>query len=292
MMKASESVARISERAPTVQEAEPPVMVEEPAGEELAAFRAPTAYCDSDHPAVQALAAELARGAETDRAFAIRAFAWVRDEVRYQMAVWNQRASQVIDERRGSCSSKANLYIALLRARGIAAGFRVMTVEGGAYFGVVAVPMFRALERKTGFHIYAGVHLGGRWVRADPSDDKALSDGIEHINPQARYLEFDGKTDAMLGLLPEHIQADYGYFANPDFYLGKVRERPFEVVRTLELYLDFLREHGRRYQLHDGLRDELQRDFRQWMGAREPETLRAFDEYGVALQAKRRARGE
>ncbi len=87
-----------------------------------------SAYCDHDHGAIRARVADLARhvGDAGDVGLAVGAFEFVRDEVLYAFGPWGVRASKTLESRQGTCTNKANLLIALLRAAGIPAAYGVM----------------------------------------------------------------------------------------------------------------------------------------------------------------------
>ncbi len=85
----------------------------------------PTAFIDSDHPAVQAFAAEHGRGtSERERAVAL--FYAVRDGYRYDpyrldLSPVGMKASTVLANGYGWCVPKATLLAAACRAVGIPA---------------------------------------------------------------------------------------------------------------------------------------------------------------------------
>ena len=82
---------------------------------------------DWQHPEIMALARKLAAGHPTTAAIAQGCFEWVRDEIRhsfdYQMNPITCRASDVLRYKTGYCYAKSHLLAALLRAKGIPAGF-------------------------------------------------------------------------------------------------------------------------------------------------------------------------
>jgi transglutaminase-like putative cysteine protease len=93
-----------------------------------------TEIIDGDHPAVAALAKELA--ADTAQETARRCFEWVRDEIRhsvdYQMNPVTCAASEVFNHRTGYCYAKSHLLAALLRANSIPAGlcYQRLSLDG------------------------------------------------------------------------------------------------------------------------------------------------------------------
>ncbi len=82
---------------------------------------------DWQHPAIVALAAELAADQPTVTAIARACFEWVRDRIDhssdYQTDPVTCRASDVLEYGTGYCYAKSHLLAALLRANAIPAGF-------------------------------------------------------------------------------------------------------------------------------------------------------------------------
>ena len=101
------------------------------------AYLSPSAIVDFDHPAVAALARELA--AADPLATARRCYLWVRDEVRHSvdsgLTAVPCAASEVLAERSGFCYAKSHLLAALLRANGIPTGFCYQRLSLGADAG-------------------------------------------------------------------------------------------------------------------------------------------------------------
>jgi len=154
-----------------------------------------TFFLDAAHPSLVALAAEVSRGASTQREQAVRLFRWVRDQVRYDPYSVRLRrdaftASATLAARRGFCITKAILYAAGLRALGIPSRLGFADV-----INHLATERLRALMRTELFvyHGYAEALLDGRWVKATPAFDAALCERFG-VAP----LEFDGVHDAVL----------------------------------------------------------------------------------------------
>jgi transglutaminase-like putative cysteine protease len=103
---------------------------------ELRKFLAATNVVDWRHPAVRALASQLANGENDHVRIAQRCFEWVRDEVQHSVdfgrAQVTCNASDVLAHRTGFCYAKSHLLAALLRANDIPAGFgyQRLSVDG------------------------------------------------------------------------------------------------------------------------------------------------------------------
>ncbi len=178
-------------------------------------YLAPTAFIQSDAPAIVSLAASLAR--ETPRETAIAAFDWVRDEIRYDpyTAVGGPEtyaASAVLARKRGYCVHKAVLLTALCRAAGIGARLGFADVRNHqtppAMLELMGTDLFV-------FHGYTELFLDGRWLKATPAFDRASA-----VKAGALLVELDGSNDAMLHPVdPEghpHIEyvRDRGHYAD------------------------------------------------------------------------------
>lgn len=160
-------------------------------------------YVDSDHPAVRALAADVAR-LPTDNAKANALYYVVRDSIGYQttpalggsMAEFlrdpeTYRASSVLTTGVGYCASKASLLTALCRAAGIPARVAFADVLNRHHSA-------RRIRRAMGtdvfaWHGFSEILLSGRWVKVTPMFTAGLSRRMG-VDP----VEFDGYHDALL----------------------------------------------------------------------------------------------
>lgn len=239
---------------------------------DLQAFLAPTPMCDADNAAVRRMAAEVTRGARTQREAAVALFYWVRDNITYTMGDWNWRASETLARRSGTCSNKGNLMVAMARALGVPAGFHVQYVTTPSYFSGGFIPLVRRSVRDTAIHVYVTLFIDGRWVKADPTDDKALSDAIEAIVPHAKAFDFDGEHDAVIPFAEGSVVSDRGPFTDIDADLMRHARISEAHKRMFAAFVAFLREFGSRY-VHDTLDEQLriEADFLRYLAEREPE---------------------
>lgn len=207
-------------------------------------FLGATPFCDFLEPRVMKTVSKLVRRGDKDRTKAVKIFNWVRDRIVYEPGYRNEKASDVLSRGRGSCSSKANLLVAMLRAVDVPAAYFVMHVKGGDYFGRALHPMVSYWMSSVSVHFYAAYYNSelGRFVRCDPSDDSAIGESLKVVNaPQTRVVDFDGIHDALLHFRPEHIFTDIGPLRNADGLLDKRVERTaeltFEDVLSLSQFL-------------------------------------------------------
>lgn len=156
----------------------------------------PTAFVDSDHPAVAAFAARATRGATSDRDRLRRLFAATRDELLYdpyslQMDPASYRASAVIARGAGYCVSKAVVLAAVCRASGIPARLGFADVRNHLQSPRLAEAM--GGSDLFVFHGYTDLYVEGRWRKATPAFNATLC-ARAGVPP----LEFDGTDDALL----------------------------------------------------------------------------------------------
>jgi transglutaminase-like putative cysteine protease len=161
-------------------------------------FLEPTATIDSNHPAIVAVAAEIAGDAKGDEETARRCFLWVRDNVRHSvdhhLSVVTCTASDVLQQRAGFCYAKSHLLAALLRARGIPAAlcYQRLALDGsGAKFFL---------------HGLVAVHLQRHgWYRVDPRGNKpGISSGF---SPPVEQLPYLPKLKGEMDLPDRHADA-------------------------------------------------------------------------------------
>lgn len=226
------------------------------------AFLCSTTYCDCHHPDIQRLAKSIMVKGDTQRKTAVRLFYWVRDQIKYRVGLWNYRASETLEIGKGTCTNKANLLVALLRAVGIPAGYCVMTVKGREYLGPIVLPMFENRIARTSRHIYCCARVDGEWRRIDPSDDAEFVEQIGYFNPVACLVEWNGNHDALLNFDASHILHEDRRLPNIDPIIAKKpRNARGPILTTANIYIDFLRENQTRAQS----RQHLQKLFIAWL---------------------------
>ncbi|WP_422843800.1 transglutaminase-like domain-containing protein [Acidovorax sp. M2(2025)] len=154
---------------------------------------APTPLIDSDSPAVQAFAAEHARGA-TDRERAVALYLAVRDGFRYDpyridLSPHGMKASSVLANGYGWCVPKAALLTAACRAAGIPARMGFADVRNH-----LSTERMRETMKTDLFiwHGYADIWLDGQWRKATPAFNIELCDRFGLLP-----LEFDGAHDSI-----------------------------------------------------------------------------------------------
>lgn len=151
-------------------------------------FLKSSAFCDCDDAEVKSAAKELTKGAKSDREKAVRIFYFVRDKLRFAYPSLG-KASDTLRRGYGTCSSKANVQVALLRSVGIPARFRLQLTEARLLFEDKVLPPFIDKEFSGEVtHYLAEVYIDGKWLMADATFDKELDpkrardwSGKEHV---------------------------------------------------------------------------------------------------------------
>ncbi len=241
-------------------------------------------YCDAGHPVIRELAHRLAQPCANDTEKAVALFEWVRDQIEYRLGLYRHAASESVGQRWGSCSNKANLLVALLRALGVPAGFHLLEVKTREYFGPLFLPAFHPFVSYRSLHVLCAIQLEGRWVRCDPTDDAQLSEGTHHLNPQSRKVEFDGRSDALLNLMPSHILSDDGVLLpHIDHILSKESRSLPAFLSIIQFYMAFLRQQGRNFSCVE----DVQEGFFSLLAMEFPEGYALLHEGDAGSGAKR-----
>lgn len=183
----------------------------------LTEYLEPTRFIDSNHPAIQAFAAETKRGESTDAEQAVALYLAVRDGIRYDpyridLGPDALRASETLALGYGFCVSKAVLLAALARALMIPS--RVGFADVKNHLTTEKLRRLMQTDIFT-FHGYTELYLGNRWVKATPAFNSSLCERFD-VEP----LAFDGRQDSLLqqydrkgGRYMEYVH-DHGQFAD------------------------------------------------------------------------------
>ncbi len=142
----------------------------------------PSELCDFDSsPLIKQKVQELTAGCSTRRSRFEHIFTYVK-ELPYGFEDWDLKASEVLKKGWGMCSGKTNLLIAMLRAAGIPARYRVYRIKADR---ALLSRMSRSNNLLARFgelgderdHVDCEVWLG-RWESCDPGRDSAMEKGI------------------------------------------------------------------------------------------------------------------
>ena len=136
----------------------------------LASYLQPTPFVQTDHPKIQALAAQILNGERDGYRAAIKIKDWVYREIAKPPTVSIPNALEVLQTRSGDCNEHTVLFNALARATGIPA----KTVVGVVY-----------LRGAFYYHAWSEVWLGD-WVSLDSVLNQFPAD-VTHV----KFLEGD-----------------------------------------------------------------------------------------------------
>ena len=189
-----------------------------------------TQAIESDHPLIRAKAQELVSVETSEREKLIRLFAFVRDQIPYNLFMISMhpddfRASFVLEAGKGYCVQKAVLLCSLARSVGIPSRLALARIRNHR--------MPPGLQDRLGRnefpgHGYNQFFLDGRWISVAATFDAGLCNRL-----RVPIVEFDGRNDALLpaqsldgGHYIEYIEY-YGHFA--DLPLDFITERTSKI---------------------------------------------------------------
>ena len=159
---------------------------------------------EADHPRIRAVAAELTGSAPSAVEKARVLFEYVRDRWKYSYRVRLRgpediSARVMLDRDDGFCIQKAALLAALARAAGVPTALCFQTIRDRT------LPRERIEEFfPEGLMVGHGLvafHLGGRWVRQDPTHDRRTAERLG-----CDVVEFSPERDQ---LLPERSRSGH-----------------------------------------------------------------------------------
>jgi transglutaminase-like putative cysteine protease len=180
----------------------------------------PTAIIDSDSTSIKEKARQLVGDSNETAGKAKDLFYFVRDEIKYNMWVFNDqpeyyRASRTLELGQGFCMFKAILLVALARSVAIPSRIRLVAVRNH-----LVADKVRNLLGGNLFptHGYDELYIDGNWVKANPAFDSKMCQKNRLIP-----VEFDGRNDALFhrhnldGKLHIEYIHDYGYYDDLPF---------------------------------------------------------------------------
>ena len=168
--------------------------LDDPSVDNPAVCLRPGRFVDSDSPQIKAYARRAAGDTGDDAEKARRLYLAVRDDLRYDPYLVDDRAdaytaSATLARGSGFCVTKAAVLAAAARAEGIPARLGFADVRNH-----LTSPR---LEKMMGtdvfaYHGYTDLYLRGKWVKATPAFNLSLCEKAK-ILP----LEFDGENDSI-----------------------------------------------------------------------------------------------
>jgi uncharacterized protein YpmS len=148
---------------------------------DLIAYTQPSNNCQSDNPAIIALANSLIANANSARNAAENIFNWVRDKISYSFYANTKRgAVRTLNDRTGNCVDQTHLLIALSRAAGIPAKY----MHGTCTFFT---------SGNTYGHVWAEVWVNGRWYSVDTTSSRNTFGVIKNWNTKTVVMKGKGE---------------------------------------------------------------------------------------------------
>jgi len=151
-------------------------------------YLSPTPSIQSTHPDIRELAERIAGNTGDPIAKAGRIQKWVFNNLTRTYKANSASAVRVLHNRAGDCTEHSLLFVSLARAVGIPA----RSVTGLAYANEDP-PFF-------GWHEWAEIHDGTRWISVDPTWDQVLVDAT-HIR-----VHSDSKDSSWMNLLGQGLK--------------------------------------------------------------------------------------
>ena len=198
------------------------------------ALTASSALLDYQHTSIQTLIAGKKWMALGDYERIGRIYDFVRNDIAFG---YNEDdtlpASRVLADGFGQCNTKATLFMALLRASGVACRFHGFTIDKSLQKGVVTGLAY-ALAPRSIIHSWVEVQLDGRWINLEgfildadylrsvqhmfPEMTAFCGFGVGTLNLKAPAVQWQG---ADTYIQKEGISNDLGIFDNPDAFYAQ-----------------------------------------------------------------------
>jgi transglutaminase-like putative cysteine protease len=229
---------------------------------DLNLFLKATRYCDSENREIKAIAKKITKPYKDKKEKAKALFHWVKDKIKFEFGYWGIKASDVLQKKRGMCTNKANLLIALLRAIKIPAGYGILKVNIKKFYRELMCPSFEKLVSPETVHIYVGIYLDKKWLRCDPSGDKEIAEALKKKAPFIKMTGFDINKKNMKNI--KGVLTKKEFFPNIDRNLDKppVHAKGM-TIKILNFYLEFLRE--KKQTLKKFSSKQIEKIFLNWL---------------------------
>ncbi len=196
------------------------------ADEDLSQYLAPSAFINSDAPAIIELANAHTSADQSDTEKAIALYYLVRDSIRYNAyaAVVDEeslKATAVLEAGESWCVPKAVLLAALGRAAGIPSRVGFADVRNHLSTAKMRAQMNSDVFY---FHGYCSNYLNGKWVKSTPAFNLSLCEKF-NLKP----LEFDGVNHSLYHEFDNDGNKHMEYISERGEYL----DIPFDELMTV-----------------------------------------------------------
>jgi hypothetical protein len=143
----------------------------------------PTLYCNSHSPKIIALAHQLGAYKKTDREFAEAAFEFAKEKLTLEMIPLDE-VDNTLERGTGTCLHKLSVFIALCRAAGIKARYKLYSMTMiDAWSDTFSDPLVQKWSDAMGYFMIHGegeAFIDGEWVVGDvgPTAERQAGTGI------------------------------------------------------------------------------------------------------------------
>jgi len=191
-------------------------------GETFDKYLEPTYFSDSDNLFLKSRARQITAGSGNSKDAAVKIFYFIRDHIVYGSSDLYGKASQVLKVGIGSCKTKANAQMCLLRAGGIPARLHAARVKTEALTCLYQSWILKKLP-KMFIHVWCECYLSDTWIACDATFDKPLFKAMlkkDHLLGKAiPTIDWNGETN--LTLLDPWKVEDIALFASYDEIVQK-----------------------------------------------------------------------
>ena len=212
-----------------------------------------TDILDFDKPSIKSLINEKGWGKMSEKDKVKNIYDYVKDDVKFGYNTDDSiSASEVLDDGYGQCNTKANLFMALLRAVGIPNRMHGFTIHKALQKGAITGIWYR-LSPKNILHSWVEVYVNGEWFNLeglilDAAYLKALqakfSDCSTTFCGYGAYTDNFQKPQVEWNMNDTYIQEkginqDFGLFDTPDDFYSQHQQK----LRSLKkwMYQNYVR---------------------------------------------------
>lgn len=226
-----------------------------------------TDILDFDNPSIKSLITEKGwdKMTETDKVKNI--YDYVKDDVKFGYNTDDSiSASEVLDDGYGQCNTKANLFMALLRAVGVPNRMHGFTIHKALQKGAITGIWYK-LSPKNILHSWVEVHVNGEWFNLEGLIlDKVYLNALQNkfSDCKTTFCGYGAYTDSFQNpqvewnmndtyIQKKGINQDFGLFDTPDDFYSQHQQKlnPFKkwVYRNYVRYLmnknvEIIRKNG------------------------------------------------
>jgi transglutaminase-like putative cysteine protease len=196
-----------------------------------------TKLCDCENEKLKGKAKEIIKGADTPKEAALKIFHFTREEIPFGQDYPDVKASHTLEKGIGTCHTKSNMQIGLLRAVGIPA--RCHYVHLPKELIKPNIPEFMYNKISTPLpHPWCECFLDGNWLSCEALLDERLyaaylQDGL-FTKEQIPTIDWNGDTDLVL-FTPFFVK-DLGTFPAWDDVFMALQEQRVGLPPTNRLF--------------------------------------------------------